>query len=268
MTSFVPKNKQGRSQFLPTGKDIKAQKTNAQADKSLVNQSDVSLQQNSSLANSKALPPQDLVVVARIGAAYGVKGWVKIHPFSHMPEAMLHATQWWVAPYVPEQSFDLIKWRLVEPLSLKPHSDTWVAQCKSWNDRTQAEQHKGWQVAIARADFPPADDDEYYWVDLLGAQVRNQDDVLLGCVVDLIENAAHTVLQIGTCPNSETNAIDSAHVTIEALNVLEQKKSKKLQTSVSTTQYLIPFVAAFVGHVDVTSHPKTIAVVWDVDATA
>ena len=113
-----------------------------------------------------------------------------------------------------------------------------MAQCREWNDRSDAEKHKGWQIAISRADFPQTADDEFYWVDLVGAQVVNQDAVVLGEIESLLENTAQTVMQIGVPTNKDA------------------------------PEYLIPFVSAFVGEVDLKSSPKTVQVVWDVDATA
>ena len=192
--------------------------------------------QNNSIANQA----DDLVIVARIGAAYGVRGWVKIHPFSHSPDALENATKWWIAPYIPEQAVADSAWQSVKPKGFKPHADAWVGVVEGWNDRTLAEKFKGWQIAVSRDDFPQTDENEFYWVDLLGAQVINQDGVLLGVVTQLLENAAHTVM-----------------------NVVSQD-----ETSVKPTEYLIPFVSVFVGEVNVQSQPKTIAVTWDVDATA
>ena len=185
--------------------------------------------------------PHDLIVVGRIGTAYGIKGWAKIHPFSHSPDALLHAKRWWIAPYIPEQAVEQAQWQAVSPSQLKPHADAWVGVCTEWADRTQVERLKGWQIAIARADFPQTDEGEFYWVDLLGAQVINQDQVVLGEVVGFLENAAHTVL------------------TVRAQDSSEKQKP---------VEYLIPFVSAFVGEVDLLATPKTIAVTWDVAATA
>ena len=185
--------------------------------------------------------PHDLIVVGRIGTAYGIKGWVKIHPFSHSPDALLQAKRWWIAPYIPDQAMEQAQWQVVSTSQLKPHADAWVGACAEWADRTQVERLKGWQIAIARADFPQTDEGEFYWVDLLGAQVINQDQVVLGEVVGFLENAAHTVL------------------TVRAQDSSEKQKP---------VEYLIPFVSAFVGEVDLLATPKTIAVTWDVAATA
>lgn len=177
--------------------------------------------------------PSDLIIVARFGVAYGVKGWIKLHPFSHSPDALEHANTWWIAPYLPNQNdVPQSAWQSVEVKTIKSHSDTWVAEFAGWNDRTIAENHKGWQVAVSRTDFPSTDDGEFYWVDLIGASVVNQDGVTLGILQGLLESAAHPVMQIAG----------------------------------ETAEYLIPFVSAFVGEVDTAA--KIINVEWDVDATA
>ena len=186
--------------------------------------------------------PTDLVVVARIGAAYGIKGWVKLHPFSNSPDALYDSKRWWITPYLGAQSdavdVSSLAWQAVSPVTFKQHADAYVAQCREWNDRSDAEKHKGWQIAISRADFPQTADDEFYWVDLVGAQVINQDAVVLGEIESLLENTAQTVMQIGVPTNKDA------------------------------PEYLIPFVSAFVGEVDLKSSPKTVQVIWDVDATA
>ena len=186
--------------------------------------------------------PTDLIVVARIGVAYGVKGWVKLHPFSNSPDALHDSKKWWITPYLGAQSdvvdVGSLNWQVVSPVTFKQHADAYVAQCREWSDRSDAEKHKGWQVAISRADFPQTEEDEFYWVDLVGAQVINQDAVVLGEIESLLENTAQTVMQIGVPSNK------------------------------AAPEYLIPFVSAFVGEVDLKSSPKTVQVVWDVDATA
>ena len=186
-----------------------------------------------SSAVSELTTPNDLVIVARIGVAYGVKGWVKLHPFSHSPDALESAKTWWVAPYLPNQTeVPSATWQAVHVVGFKPHSDAWVAQIQSWDDRSDAEAHKGWQIAVARADFPQTDDGEFYWVDLIGATVTNQDGAVLGILTGLLESAAHPVM------------------TVKG----------------ELAEYLIPFVGAFVGEVDTVA--KTIQVSWDVDGTA
>ena len=146
--------------------------------------------------NANAQVANDLVIVARIGAAYGIKGWVKIHPFSHSPDALQNASRWWIAPYIPEQNHANALWQQVKPKGFKPHADVWVGTCQGWLDRTHAEQFKGWQIAVSRTEFPQTDEDEFYWVDLLGMSVINRQGEDLGAVADLLSTGPQTVLVI------------------------------------------------------------------------
>jgi 16S rRNA processing protein RimM len=49
---------------------------------------------------------------------------------------------------------------------------------------------------VARHDFPPLPDGEYYWVDLVGAQVVNRQGATLGTVRGLRSNGAHDILEV------------------------------------------------------------------------
>jgi hypothetical protein len=48
----------------------------------------------------------------------------------------------------------------------------------------------------ARADFPAAEEGEFYWVDLIGCAVVNEQGEALGEVTGLIDNGAHQILQV------------------------------------------------------------------------
>lgn len=181
----------------------------------------------------KTSTPNDLVLVARLGEAYGLKGWIKLHPFSPYPDALGHAKVWWIAPFLPAQAkVPHSAWQQLHVKNFKPHSDAWVVEFKDWQaGRTDAEKHKGWQVSVPRGAFPKVEQDEVYWVDLLGSTVINQEGLTLGVVKSLLESAAHPVMSI-----------------------------------FGELEYLIPFVGVFV--IDVDEKNKVIYVDWGVDATA
>ncbi len=51
-------------------------------------------------------------------------------------------------------------------------------------------------MLVSRARFPAAADDEYYWVDLIGCEVRNREGVCLGRVVSVDDHGAHALLSV------------------------------------------------------------------------
>lgn len=181
--------------------------------------------------------PEDLVELGRIVAAYGVKGLVKIQPHSPDAEALLTAKTWWLRAPLPvgrQGALPLAKpYRVV---SSRPHADTVVAQLEGLSDRTLAEALKAHTIWIPRSEFPAADDDEYYWVDLVGCHLFGEhegESRLIGVVTAVTDNGAHAVLQVAR------HAQDAQGQLTPVLT----DKGKIMEV-------LVPFVAAHVHTVD------------------
>lgn len=64
------------------------------------------------------------------------------------------------------------------------------------SDRDAAAALKGVEIAVERHLLPPLRKDEYYWTDLEGLSVVNQDGVAFGCVDHLFSNGVHPILVI------------------------------------------------------------------------
>lgn len=136
------------------------------------------------VARSDAMP-SDLVVVGRVSGAYGVRGWIKVVPFSDARDSVLRAVpHWWLGG------------ALHEVVESRPQGSSVVAQLRGVADRNGAEALKGAEVAISRAAFPVAGAGEYYWIDLVGCQVANPAGTVLGAVTELQEYGAHPVLAV------------------------------------------------------------------------
>lgn len=131
--------------------------------------------------------PDDLVLVGYVTGAYGIKGWVRIRPYSSEADALLHAKTWWL---------DKPALRDVDMMQAKIHGEDVVAQLMGVADRDAAEALKGAAVQVRRSHFPPLSDDEFYWVDLLGLSVENLQGESLGTVADLMDNGAHPILRV------------------------------------------------------------------------
>jgi 16S rRNA processing protein RimM len=117
------------------------------------------------------------------------------------------------------------------------HATSVVALLEGVGTRTQAEAMRGWTIHARREDFPPAGDDEYYWVDLIGCAVFNREGLELGTVSGLLDSGAQSILQLKTnaCPGEGTKA----------------------------NERLIPFVDAYIVNVDTAA--RRIVVDWQPD---
>ncbi|MGV0998240.1 MAG: ribosome maturation factor RimM [Fluviibacter sp.] len=136
---------------------------------------------------------QRCVILGRVGAAYGIKGWFHLHPFADDPEAWLELPTWWISPREPDAE-GLAPWRPITPESLKVHGDGLVVKLSQVNDRNGSEALRGFWIGAPRESLPETAGNEYYWADLLGLKVINTQGELLGQVDRLIETGANAVL--------------------------------------------------------------------------
>ena len=127
--------------------------------------------------------------MGRVIGAYGIKGWIKIQPFSARTEGLQPHRRWWIGR-------DPV-WRQVEVQESVVHSASLVARLAGVADREAAAGLRGLEVAIERKDLPAIDADEVYWSDLIGLDVVNAADESLGRIVEVFSNGAHDVLRVG-----------------------------------------------------------------------
>src|SRR6195952_2863590 len=98
------------------------------------------------------------ICVARIGAAHGVRGAVKLWTFTEDPLA--------VKQYGPLTTKDGARqFEFATAREAKVHL---VATLKGIATREEAERLNGIELYIAREKLPATDDDEYYHADLIG----------------------------------------------------------------------------------------------------
>jgi 16S rRNA processing protein RimM len=134
-----------------------------------------------------------MVVLGRVVAPYGVKGWVKVQPYGDDPLSWGALAQWWLGGIEPGEAgswkaFDLMDWR--------ERGGIHVARFGGVEDRNRAEELKGALIGVPRELLPDLPDEEFYWGDLVGLAVSNEDGQHLGQVATLISAGAHEVLVI------------------------------------------------------------------------
>jgi 16S rRNA processing protein RimM len=132
-----------------------------------------------------------LIVLGRIVAPFGVQGWVKVHPFGDDPDAWRKMPRWWLGSD-PEGT----AWQAYELTSLRQHGKGLVAKLAGVDDRAGAEGIDGRYIAAPREALPETGEQEYYWADLIGLDVVNEQGERLGKVATLIETGANDVLVV------------------------------------------------------------------------
>lgn len=143
-------------------------------------------------------------------APYGVRGWVKIQPYTEEVDGLLEYPAWWLAR---EQEWR--EYRLVEG---RPHGGGLVAQLEGFEDRDQALELRGLKIAVPRSALPPAQSGEYYWCDLIGLTVVNTEGVELGRIAEVFATGANDVLVVRDDRERLIPYIDSVVLKVELEN--------------------------------------------------
>jgi 16S rRNA processing protein RimM len=130
------------------------------------------------------MPPQ--ICVARIGAAHGVRGAVKLWTFTEDPFA--------VTRYGPLSTKDGM--RHFEVVQAREAKDHLVATIKGVTSRDDAERLNGIELYIAREKLPATDDDEYYHADLVGLAAVTATGEPLGEVIAIHNFGAGDIIEI------------------------------------------------------------------------
>lgn len=159
---------------------------------------------------------------------FGVHGWVRVKPYSSHAEALLGARCWW---------FEKQGMREFDVRQARKHGEDIIVQLVGIVDRDAAEGLKGTLLHISRRYFPPLDNNESYWIDLLGLSVKNLHGERLGLVTGLMESGAHSILRVA--PDEESG------------------------TESRQAEILIPFIEKFVPTID--QEEKVITVDWERD---
>jgi len=126
------------------------------------------------------------VLIAQIGAAHGVRGEVRLKPFTADPLG--------VAAYGPLESEDG-KHRL-EIEAVRPAKDMLVARLKGVTDRNAAEALKNMRLYVARERLPKPADDEFYHADLVGLAAVSAQGEPIGTVKAVHNFGAGDLLEI------------------------------------------------------------------------
>lgn len=129
-----------------------------------------------------------MVVMGRVRAPHGLKGWIKIQPFTQEIEGLLDYPEWWLGANGQWQQY-----RIAESAV---HGSIVVARLEGFADRDAAAALRGSDVAVPRDVMPENREGEFYWNDLLGMEVSDRKAAKLGVVAKFLETGANPVIVV------------------------------------------------------------------------
>lgn len=130
----------------------------------------------------------EYVIVGKIGAAYGIQGWLKITSFTDTLADILDYDPWYVE--------DNLGWKLMDVESGKPHGKGLVVKLKGLANPEEARLLTGKKIAIKRSQLPELPKNEFYWRDLEGLTVINHNGDILGKIVYIMSTGSNDVLVV------------------------------------------------------------------------
>jgi 16S rRNA processing protein RimM len=131
-----------------------------------------------------------IIVLGRIGGAFGVTGWVKIQSYTDPPGNLLKYPVWLLRSAAKRE------WTPNRFLQGREVSQGVQAQLEGVTTRDQAAELHGTEIGIRRSELPELADGEYYWNDLIGLDAFSVAGVSLGRIEEILETPAHPLLRI------------------------------------------------------------------------
>jgi 16S rRNA processing protein RimM len=149
------------------------------------------------------------VCVARIGAAHGTRGEVRLWTFTADPMA--------VADYGPLETEDGSASFEIE--SVRPAKAHLVARLKGVNDRNAAEKLVNLDLYVPRERLPPPEADEFYHADLIGLAALTPDGQRFGTVVAVHDFGAGNLIEVRPDNASDTVMVPFTETTVPEIDI-------------------------------------------------
>jgi 16S rRNA processing protein RimM len=149
------------------------------------------------------------ICVARIGAAHGVRGAVKLWTFTEDPRAVKH--------YGPLMTKDGA--RQFEVAHVREAKDHLVATLKGIATRDEAERLNGLELYVAREKLPATGEDEYYHADLIGLAAVTTADEPIGRVVAIHNFGAGDIIEIAP-PQGSTLLLPFTNAVVPTVDLV------------------------------------------------
>jgi len=150
------------------------------------------------------------ICVARIGAAHGVRGEVKLWSFTEDPAAVAH--------YGPLETQDGT--RCFEIEALRAAKDHFVARIAGVSDRDAAEKLRNIELYIPRARLPKIEEaDTFYHADLVGLDAITPDGARVGTVHALHNFGAGDIIEIAPAEGGDPLMLPFNETTVPKIDV-------------------------------------------------
>lgn len=135
-----------------------------------------------------------LMKIGQLKKPYGIKGWLWVFSDTDERADIFEIEPWWMKTATGLRPLTVKAWR--------EQGTGIVAQFEQVPDRNVAETMNGVTIWVAKEALPEPNEDEYYWSDLVGMKVINEDDEYLGDITEMFETGAHDIMRVAATSDS------------------------------------------------------------------
>ena len=140
------------------------------------------------------------IIVGRISGVYGVRGWLKVNSYTRPKENIFTYSPLLMQVNNAWQKIDLEETR-------QGGGGRLLVKMSGVDNPDEASGFIHCDLAVSREQLPPLAEGEYYWHDLIGLDVFNQDEISLGKVKKVTETGANDVLVINGAGDSKASIL-------------------------------------------------------------
>lgn len=144
--------------------------------------------------NTQAPQTDELIKIATLKKPYGIKGWLWLFSETDNHADVFDMKPWWMRTATGFKPLTVTNWRK-QGVGL-------VASFAEVPDRNVAETMNGTTVWVHKDNLPSLDEDEYYWSDLIGLTVINEENEILGVIKEMFETGAHEIISVKATKDS------------------------------------------------------------------
>ncbi len=140
------------------------------------------------------LPTDSLICVAAIAGAFGVKGEVKLKSFTEAPENCVS-----YGPLLDEDGKVVLT-----PQTHRRLKNFVAVSAPEITTPEAADALKSTKLYVPRSELPSPEEDDFYYSDLVGLDVKSNDGKRIGTVIGVHEFGAGDMLEIAPHPDKKT----------------------------------------------------------------
>ena len=132
--------------------------------------------------------------IGQLKKPYGIKGWLWVFSDTDDRTAIFKMQPWYMKTAMGMKPLTVKAWR--------EQGTGIVAQFEQVPDRNVAETMNGVTLWVEQDVLPETGEDEYYWSDLIGVRVFNEQDEYLGDITEMFETGAHDIMRVAATSDS------------------------------------------------------------------